>query len=606
VRIALAIGFLLLGACDCSPRAGSKTFVCTSDGECAEGFRCISGVCSTGGAAGGHGGGVAGGGAAQGGGSEAGGAEAGGAEAGGAEAGGGEAGGSTAGGSTAGGGTSGGATAGGATAGGATAGGATAGGATAGGATAGGATAGGATAGGAVNPPTSLVFITSPPAPLLAGACFVATVEARIGAAATPVASDTTVGLSVSLTNGSRFYSDAACTMTAATATIPGGTANGTFYVKPLTGLFQTVTATAPFGMATQSFTPRPIVRRGTCDYDPVNLSDGGVIPDYQQDCSITPNQTNLGRTMLFTTTTANSSTSGVLMSRCFFLDTGTVRCHRGRGTSSPDVHWQSVELPQGLTVNHVSNACPGSAGANITWATPVNPASTFVLASSENTGSSFDDDESFTVRLTSPTTARFEADGCDDYTVQIVDFAGVTVTRDVIDAGFPVGTASLTLQNLPASSANTAVLVQARTSLGSLIDGECSMLLRADLPSNSSVTLSRGAGVAGVCVADPIDQIVVERIDFGTKANVQKLTASFAAGVAQLNVAVSPVDTTRAVVFSSSQVLGGQGAAEIDQEEVGEAGLRLELTSSTNVRINRGDQDGLTTVTFFVVEIEP
>jgi len=154
-RLTVAAAIVLCARCILGPAADNRVFVCASDADCADGWRCgaVSRICEEGGGAtsgGSTAGGAAGGLATAGGG--AGGATAGGATAGGGTSGGatagGASGGATAGGATAGGATAGGATAGGATAGGATAGGATAGGATAGGATAGGATAGGATAGG--------------------------------------------------------------------------------------------------------------------------------------------------------------------------------------------------------------------------------------------------------------------------------------------------------------------------------------------------------------------------------------------------------------------------------------------------------------------------
>ncbi len=571
MRAALVVTLLTLGACECSSRVGDRRFACDGDDQCTDGFACVGRECvprgsTAGGSAGGNG---------------------------------------LAGGSTAGG-DAGGATAGGGAAGGAPAGGGTAGGASAGGGTAGGATAGGGTAGGAVTPPTSLDFTTTPPSPLLAGMCLTATVQARIGAAPAPVASATSVGLTVSVTGGARFYSDAACTTSSATATIPAGGTDATFYVKPVTGALLTITATAPFGAAQQSFTPRPVVRRGTCDFDPVALADGGVTPDFEMECLIAPAQTSLGHTFLLSAASVNNSSSGVLMSRCWLLDADTVRCHRGRGIGPTTVHWQTVELPQGLTVNQLLGACPVSMAATLSWATAVNPSSTFLLATSENGGTSFDDDESFTVRLTSPTTAYFEADGCGDYAVQVVDLSGVTVTRDIIDAGFAAGMSGLTVSGLAASSIHTALLTQARTSLGTLVGGQCSLLLRGDLPTNSSVAFTRGAGTDGGCVADPVDQLAWERIDFGNRANVQKLSATLNGGTTTMNVAIAPVDTTRTVVFASTQLLNGQGSGEINEQEIDEASLRLELTASNNVRLIRADSDGPVSLTFFVVEIEP
>lgn len=598
---------LIIGACDCSSRAGDKRYACSTDEHCAEGFVCAAGECVRDGSSGG---GFGGGGSTAGGQGGAGGV-------GGGDAGGGDAGGS-AGAGTAGGGAAGGGgmeglaggDAGGAAGG--TAGGAAGGtgGGTAGGGLGGGAAGGmggGTAGGGMVLPtPTSLVFITTPPSPLLAGACFAETVQARIGTAPAPVPMDTMVGLSVSLTGGSRFYADAACTMAITTTSIAAGSMTATFYVKPITGAAQTLSASAPFGTAMQSLSPRPAVRRGACSYNPGTTADGGLIPDSQIDCVISPALTSLTSSFLLVTLSADTSDSSEVMPRCWLTALDRVRCERSVGSDNPTVAWQAVELPQGLTVHHLRGACPSSDVATLTFPA-VNPQSTFVLKTNNTGGAAFDDEETSTLRLMSNTTARLETDGCDDYAVQIVDLAGVTVTRDVVDAGFLAGMATLQLAGLPASSTNTALLAQVRTSAGNFAN-DCALLVRGDLPSSSSVAFTRGAGAATGCSMEPIDQLVYERIDFGTRGNVQKLMAQLGAGQPFVNVPIANVDMTRTIVFTSSQVVSGQGGAETTDNgtEVDEGVVRLELTSPTNVRVTRGDEDDVTVVTFFVVELEP
>lgn len=575
MRLGLALVVLAVAGCDCATRVQDKRFLCANDDNCVEGFVCVAGECvreggSGGGAAGGEAGGAAGG--------TAGGAA-----------------GGTAGGAA--GGTAGGAAGG--TAGGAAGG--TAGGAAGG--TAGGSGGGGA-GGGA---PTSLAFITTPPSPLLAGTCFLATVQARLGAVAAPVATNTTVGLSVSVTGGSRFYSDSTCTASTATALIPAGSANATFYVKPITGAFMTVTAAAPFGSAMQGFFARPVVRRGSCSFNPGTTADGGLVPDFQIDCTINPALSSLASSFVLVAQSSDSSNAAELMARCWLIATDRVRCERGTGSENPTVTWQTVELPQGLTVHHVRGPCPSGGVTAITLPTAVNPASAFVLKTVNTTGSALDDEETSTVRLTSSTTALLETDGCNDYAVQVVDLAGIDVTRGVLDAGFPIGADSVQVLGLPPTTTNAALLTQVRTTLSS-VPNDCELTVRGDLPTNASVVFTRGAGTAGACSTNPIDQLVFERIDFGARGTVQKLTATLPATSTSVNVAISPVDTTRAIVFASSQVFNGQGGGETTGAfaEIDEAAVRFELTSATNVRVVRGDEDDLAVVTFFVVELEP
>ena len=47
---------------------------------------------------------------------------------------------------------------------------------------------------------------------------------------------------------------------------------------------------------------------------------------------------------------------------------------------------------------------------------------------------------------------------------VQVADWSGLTVTRDTLDGGMPLGVASLTVSGLPAASTNRALLLQPGT----------------------------------------------------------------------------------------------------------------------------------------------
>jgi hypothetical protein len=136
----------------------------------------------------------------------------------------------------------------------------------------------------------------------------------------------------------------------------------------------------------------------------------------------------------------------------------------------------------------------------------------------------------------------------------------------------------------------------------------ECEMLLRGRMPSSSSVSFTRGAGTVDAgCETTAVEQVVWERIDFGSRGNVQVATASFAAGASTANLPISAVDLTRTIVFTSSQIVSGPGAGEMASNgELTDAMVRLELNTSTNVRVTRTDDDGPAVVTVYVVEIEP
>jgi hypothetical protein len=192
---------------------------------------------------------------------------------------------------------------------------------------------------------------------------------------------------------------------------------------------------------------------------------------------------------------------------------------------------------------------------------------------------------------------------GCSEYDVQIVELSGVSVERQLHDGGIGALGTELTVSGLPASSPNAALLVQARIETAQS-PPDCNLTLRGSMPSSTSVAVTRADGG---CDAIAVDQIVWERIDFDQRATVQAFTVTLAGGNPTMDVAISPVDVTRTLVLSSSQVYGGQAGGEtVINGEADEASFRLDLTSPTNVRLTRGDDDVAATITFYVVELEP
>ncbi|MBS1150823.1 MAG: hypothetical protein H6Q89_2521 [Myxococcaceae bacterium] len=647
--------------CQCDPGGVPPIYVCKADSECVDGYVCgkVSGTCVKvgtvegdggvgGGAGGGAGGGDAGGmggggddgGVGGGGGDDAGvGGGAGGGTAGGAGggtaggAGGGAAGGAGggaaggAGGGTAGGAGGGAAGGAGGGAGGGAAGGAGggaaggAGGGAAGGAGggaaggAGGGAAGGAGGGGGALPPTSLVFTTSLPTPLLAGACVLSTVQARRLTVPTAVATNTTVGLSEVAVGTARYYSDAACTTTVTTTTIPAGLTDASFYLKPLTGGTTTQSAAAPFGSASRTLNIVGAVRRGSCGFNgPTTLSDGGTSEDNTASCSISPAHQNTGHTALFFQATTTSSSGGTAAVRCRLTAAGTVSCNRNDGNSSGTVHWQTVELPTALRVERVTGSCTGPA-FTATLPAAVDPAKSFLLKSYQTSSGDIDDEDLIIAQLASPTLVALSLGGATvacsggSFEVQAVELAGAAVSRGLEDAGIPIGATSASVSALSATSLNTALLSQ--HAVPNSNEPTCNVLVRSEMPTPSSISFSRGAGVDAGCVAQPIYRMAWERIDFGSRAAVQTRTVTLPVGTATAAVNISAVDPTRTVVFASSQAAAGQSCGETSYVGTGnsylsEGNARFELSSPTNVNVIRQRSSGVAIFTFYVVELDP
>jgi len=574
----------LLAGCQCGVTGlEEKRFVCGNDGECASGFVCVDRVCVREGAA-------AGGSATAGGAATAGGSA------------GGDSGGS-----------------GGESGGGSSAGGSSAGGSSAGGSSAGGSSAGGSSAGGVAGPmPDTLVFTTNPPsAPLLAGRCFPATVEARLAGAATPVPAAVTVNLTPTLTERARFYSDATCDTQVTSVPMTAGASTASFYVRPLSGGTTTITAAAPFDDAMQTFTAVGAVRRGSCTMQgQTTTADGGTNNgDTFVQCTITPAHQSLANTFLVFQTENPASGPNSSAVRCRINGLNNIQCRRQNDSSDAVIRWQTFESPTGLSVyRSSSNSCP-DAGTVLTLGGSVNTASSFVTWSSSSTGTLFDDEDMALARLVGPDQVRFEVDVgasgvCNGYELQVVDLAGLTVLSGGESTAIAPGVASVTVGNLTAGSVDSVLLTQARTPIvappGPV--SVCGLLVRGEVTTPTSLTFTRGNGspLDAGNATDAIDSLYWQRLDFGGRARVQVRTEPVTS--TSTTVTINMVDTSRTLVFGSGQISGGQATGECDSVSsyAGPGTASFELLSSTSVRVTRGRNSGDGRFTFYVVELVP
>lgn len=470
-----------------------------------------------------------------------------------------------------------------------------------------------------MNPPTSLVFTTTPPSSMRAGTCLTATVEARRGTVATPVTSNTTVTLAPVNTGAVRFYSDSACANSISSVSMATNDTTAVFFMKPMTGGMQTINANAPFGTASQILNVTSAVRRGMCVMPPATFSsDGGIVTSLTTTCTIAPALTSTAAAVLFTQSTglsdggtgvpdggliATDGGVGAYEARCRISTTAAIACSRAQDNAAAEIHYQVAELPVGFTGQRQNlTGCP----TVTSFTTAITPSQSFVLKASQSDSLNFDDDDTLVGELLNTTQVGLSPNACTGADVQLLTWSGLSVTRTRVDGGFPTGASTLTVSGLPVIS-NGSLLVSPATTLDAQ-RSICSAMVRATAPSTSSVTFTRGAGDAG-CTFTAMESLFYERIDWGTRAVVRQYTATFTPGQFVRPIAVTAVDTTRTVVFSSTQLVGGQGTGETDEAGPSawlEAGFQLVLTSATNVNVIRTSANSNASVTFYVAELVP
>lgn len=443
--------------------------------------------------------------------------------------------------------------------------------------------------------PTSLVFTSSPPSPLRGGTCLPVAVEARTGATAVQAKGDDVLTLTANPLKSALFFSDAACTTPVTTATLKGGNSSVSFFVKPLLGSSITVSAVASFGTASQVLVTTPIVRRGQCVFPPSVLS---------VHCPFSPAVTDLNASMLWSQTTLAVNTKlGGPQVRCRLSAVDTIACVRKQDSeTAADVHFQVVEVPEKMIVQRLTGFdCP----ASTTLPAAASLSSSFVLKTVANISTAIEEKDSARASI-SPlglsTAVALTPATCGGHDVQVIDWEGVTVTRGVVAGSLFTGN-QLEL-TVPAGSANSALLIQPVAATGSNL---CRTMVRGSIGGPTSLVFNRGAGAASCTGA--LSELLYERIDFGAKALVKEYTTTLAAGEIGRGLPITPVDSSRTLLFASSQMAGGQGAGETDNAgklALTEGLFRTELTDGATVTISRASSNSAAAITFYVVELTP
>jgi hypothetical protein len=290
---------------------------------------------------------------------------------------------------------------------------------------------------------------------------------------------------------------------------------------------------------------------------------------------------------------------------RCRITTTAQVQCVRRQDQDPAQVLIQLAEVPLGVFVQRATN----STGCTVApLATPVDLGKSFILKAVAQPQVNFDDEESQRIALTSPTTVSVTTALCGGLDVQVVQWDGVSVLRgDLPGVGLSAGQSSITVSGLTASSPRTLVLSQSGTTANTNRP-VCNTLLRAAVASPTSLGFSRANGDAG-CGLTNLELVHYERLDFNNEANVSAYSVTFAPGEREKSVSISPVDTTRSLVMTSSQSAGGQGAGETDypgSDKHGEGVARFNLESATQVRVTRPESSASARFTFYVVELTP
>lgn len=504
-----------------------------------------------------------------------------------------------------------------------------------------------------ITPVTASFAVTMANTELEAGGCEAVTVT-RQDMAMSPITRGSTPMTLTSDNAAVTLHTASNCSGTGASSqstTIAHGTSAVTFYARgrsaaALTAVTLTASDTSGgVSNGTRTLNAYPLVRRGSCNVTNNNLTSR---------CTLSPSIPGnvISRSFLVFSSTGDTQFNDSGTQRVRPTD-GNVECHLETSTTvdvvcsrsdshqQVDVEYQVVSWGRsyangGVTVQHLQANSAAATTTDVTLPTPVtSPASTFVLFSSKSLGGEINDANDFdTARLLDASTVRIAASSATSiaYSLQIVEFAGATVTRGTTTLSG--ATAQVTA---PGDNARSFVLYS--TYLSDTMSNDsyiCKRRLRGRLHSNgTNIDFRRGAGGGGAgtnCTNSDVLELAWERVQLpvcsaGTGCTTAQSQVSASGGATNTSPTsqltngngtttwnITAVTTHRSIVFSGGQGPGGQSAGEGNYndtngdtgDDTGALHARFYFNSASQVGLTRAVTGDTANFIPFVVQFDP
>jgi hypothetical protein len=273
---------------------------------------------------------------------------------------------------------------------------------------------------------------------------------------------------------------------------------------------------------------------------------------------------------------------------------------------STINIQWYVVEYTCGVNVQR--GATTLNANTVDVPITAVSSRSQAFVTFSKTTfaaDTTWDANDSVIADLTAVNNLQFRANGQGSHLAwwQVIEFTNPAEIEVQRGSTSLTGTALSTTVTIPAAvnTGKTFVLVSARSG-ATTATNIGARLLRARLTNATTITIDRSISGA----PDNVDEIVWQAVELNDGTAVQGGNRNFAAGTATNTVAITSVDTTRAVAFGSFDLGNGEGCGRTPyavDDIVGVACVTVAVTSATQLTLQRNNTADAADVGWFVVQ---
>lgn len=272
-------------------------------------------------------------------------------------------------------------------------------------------------------------------------------------------------------------------------------------------------------------------------------------------------------------------------------LSATTLTLLRSGTPAAATINWYIIEFESGVYVQRLTGTALSATPTNFTISA-VDTSKTWLLATRHTTGGTFNNNDFWRKRITTATNVQFDAQAADAGstvdTLQVISYDGCVVT-DVSDT-FASG--STTLNTSVAAQDLTATLLTQTYRIDANQNMPAGMCVYAYLSTSTNLLWTRNDTFAPAALNQLVHAFLVQ---FNDRTRVQTVTGSMDSATTSENLAISPVETTRAAPVPTGLDDGVWGtSAGTSATDYSSALLAHSITSPTVVNTQRADTDSV------------
>ena len=269
-----------------------------------------------------------------------------------------------------------------------------------------------------------------------------------------------------------------------------------------------------------------------------------------------------------------------------------------GNNNPGPTVKWYVAEFTSGVSVQRGNVNMAGIATGNATLTTAVDTSKSFPIVSFRcNGGTTFGGNDFLKAKLTTSTNLQLafqtNGDGTAVAEWQVVEYTDSTVTS--ADVSFAAGDSSKTA-TVSISDLSKAWLIYTYNTADGTGTNIGQKLVQGQITNATTLTFDRNN-------TGQVINLTWYLVQFTDATTVQYASAAFTpAATTQVDVTITGVTTGNSIAAGGYIMRGGR-SPDNTQGEPGVGWFNFDLTSSTNLRITRGQTTSTADVGWFVVQ---